>query len=105
MPTNNVMLPSIARLAGPALIAAVITTAAMPSATMAATASPSQELSVVHGATLATDLSAARRRHYARRTTPRDAFGSIGGGSVTYEAPSHAGYGYGVGDNSHNQTW
>jgi hypothetical protein len=105
MPTKNVLLSSVARFTGLALIAAVITTVAMPSATMAATAAPSQELSVAYRATLATDLSAARRRHHARRTTLRDAFGSIGGGSVTYGAPSYQGYGYGVGDNSRNQTW
>lgn len=106
MPAKNVLLSSIARFTGPALVTAVITTTAMPSATMAAAAAPSQELSVAHSAALATDLSAARRRHHARRTTTRDAFGSIGGG-VTYGAPSssYQGYGYGVGDNSHNQTW
>jgi hypothetical protein len=63
----------------------------------------------------ATDISAARRRHHAYRgsAAARSAFGSIADGPV-YEAPvdtlpsyggGYAGFGYGVGDNSRNQSW
>jgi len=61
----------------------------------------------------ATDISAARRRHHAYHSAAvRNAFGSIGRpvyDTPSYEVPSYgggsAGFGYGVGDNSQNQTW
>ncbi|MET0970926.1 MAG: hypothetical protein ABWY18_17140 [Tardiphaga sp.] len=50
----------------------------------------------------ATDIGAARRQHRARSASPRNAYGSFSNGAGATSSP---GYGYGVGDNSRNQTW
>jgi hypothetical protein len=89
---------------GPSVALAVVAAALSATSPPAAIAAPAASFSTGQAAISATDVSAARRRHHAR-TAPREAFGSISGGSATYGAPSYQGYGYGYGDNSHNQTW
>jgi hypothetical protein len=103
MLTTNFPMPSIVRASGLALLAAVAIGAAQPSAAIAATA---QTPSISQSVTVApTDISAARRHRQARKTSPREAYGSyvgvVGGGATA----SYPGYGYGVGDNSRGQTW
>jgi hypothetical protein len=99
MSMRNVLISSQAKGAVLALIAAAALSATLPSVATAAPASTAQL------ATSVSDFSAARRHHQARRTAPRDAFGSIAGGAATYGAPASQGYGYGSGDNSRGQTW
>jgi hypothetical protein len=99
----------------PAIVAAIALIAVAPSVTTAATAAPAGSVSaaqqVSYKTSTATDISAAHRRHYARRGSVgfRRAFGSIiGGGPV--DVPSfrshggYPGYGYGIGDNNRNRT-
>jgi hypothetical protein len=103
--------------------AAMSAMAVAPSVATAAAAAPADRVSIVRdagNATGATDVSGARKRHHAYRgsAAARNAFGSIVGDTVyggtlyggsPYEAPSYRGgypgYGYGIGDNSRNQTW
>ncbi len=99
-----------------AIGAAMALSVVAPSASMAGTAAPARSVSAareignVTGAM--TDISAARRRHYARRgsAAARGAFGSTIGGPVyrspyypVYRSPyndSYPGFGYGIHDNS-----
>ncbi len=100
MSTKNFPIASLLRGSGLALIAALAvstTPASMAKAASAPVLSTAQQAA-------STDFSAARRRHYARRSAPRDAFGSIGGAYGGGYSTSQ-GFGYGVGDNSRNQTW
>ena len=61
-----------------------------------------------HGIMMAIDIGAARRqRPVQRHSSPRNGYGSYVGGEgsfATQSRPAPA-YGYGVGDNSRNQTW
>lgn len=100
MPMKNLQIASLASGAGLALIAAMAISATLPSTAKAA---PASALSVAQEAA-PTDLSAARRHHQARRSAPRNAFGSMGN-SYEPSAPSYQGFGYGSGDNSRGQTW
>lgn len=50
-------------------------------------------------------VSAARRHHNMQRSTVRDAYGAYLGGAAAGPTQTWDGYGYGVGDNSRNQTW
>jgi hypothetical protein len=70
---------------------------AAPVSAAAAGAAP-----VVASAT-ASDFSAARRHHRMSRNNVRNAYGAYVG--ETGATPQPTPYGYGVGDNSHNQTW
>jgi hypothetical protein len=84
--------------------AAAALTAGAPTVAQAGTAAPVQSVSALQTG-VATDISAARRRHTAHRgsASARAAFGSIVDGPV-YASPSHGGgypgFGYGYGDNS-----
>lgn len=98
------------------LLAAVSVIATLPSVATAGT-TRNHAVSVAHAIGGATDFSAARKRHHVYRgsAAARNAFGSIVGdtvhggslyGGAPYEGPSYGGgYGYGIGDNSQNQTW
>jgi hypothetical protein len=93
----------------PAIVAALALITVAPSIAPAAAVvtirngSTAQQISNRTGA--ATDISAARRRHYARI---RNAFGSIIGRPVYaphfYGGGGYPGYGYGIGDNNRNRT-
>jgi hypothetical protein len=99
------------------LLAAVSVIVAVPSVATAGTTARDHAVSVAHAVGGATDFSAARKRHHAYRgsASARNAFGSIVGdtvyggslyGGAPYQGPSYGGgFGYGVGDNSQNQTW
>jgi hypothetical protein len=98
-----------------AIVATMALIAVAPSVATAAVATPAGNVSaaqqVSYKTSTATDISAARRRHYAGRGSVgfRRAFGSIIGGGPVY-APSfrsnggYPGYGYGIGDNNRNRT-
>jgi len=101
-----------------AILATALATSLAPSIASAGDAVPTfvpMSAWQVDATITATDVSAARRRYHAHRggAAARNAFGSIADGPV-YEAPvdalpSYGGgypaFGYGVGDNSRNQTW
>jgi hypothetical protein len=100
MSTKRLVRQSI-RASGFALLAGIAIGAAQP----AAASVPGHAQSITQSAAVtSTDISAARRTRQVRRTSPRDAYGSYlgGGGGVSQTYPR---YGYGVGDNSRNQTW
>lgn len=106
MSTKKLTLPSIIRAGGLATLVGIIIGAAQPAV---AASAPAYSQSIGSPAAVAsTDIGAARKTRQVRRTSPRDAYGSYrdsyvgGAGGVS---PSYPGYGYGVGDNSRNQTW
>jgi hypothetical protein len=102
MSTKSLACQSIIRASGLALLAGIAVGAAQPAA---AASVPGHTQSITQSAAVtSTDISAARRTRQARRTAPRDAYGSYVGGAGGV-SPSYPGYGYGVGDNSRNQTW
>jgi hypothetical protein len=103
MSTKNVSLQSIGRIGGLALLAAVAIGGAQPTAAVAASVDAPSVSSAV--ALTSSDIGAARRHRQARRSSPRDAYGSYVGGASGVASPSYPSYGYGVGDNSHGQTW
>lgn len=102
MSTKRLARQSIIRASGLALLAGIAIGAAQPAAAAPAPAYP-QSISPPAAVT-STDISAARKNRQVRRTSPRDAYGSYvgGAGGVSQTYPR---YGYGVGDNSRNQTW
>lgn len=84
---------------GLAAVAALVIGMATPSLTAAGT---SPDAAIQQSAS--TDIGAARRNQRARSVSSRHAYsGVLSGAGVS--APSSPGYGYGVGDNSRNQTW
>ncbi len=80
---------------------------ALLAATTVVTVEPARAkpLAPTHADNAVTDLSAARRHHRVQRSTVRDAYGSYVVDEAARGAPSPLPYGYGVGDNSRNQTW
>jgi hypothetical protein len=98
----------------PAIVAAMALIAVAPSVATPATATPARSVpaaqQVSYKTSTATDISAARRRHYARRGGVgfRRAFGSIIGGGPVFPSfhsqGGYPGYGYGIGDNNRNRT-
>ncbi|MGM4891411.1 hypothetical protein [Tardiphaga sp. 839_C3_N1_4] len=102
MSTKKLTLPSIIRASGFASLVVIAVGAAQPA--VAASASVYPQWIGAPAAVTSTDISAARKNRQVRRTFPRDAYGSYVGapGGVSQSYP---GYGYGVGDNSRNQTW
>ncbi|MGM4928373.1 hypothetical protein [Tardiphaga sp. 619_E2_N8_5] len=100
MSTKKLTLPSIIRASGLASLVVIAVGAAQPAVAASAPAYP-QSISAPAAVT-STDISAARKNRQVRRTSPRDAYGSYVGAPG---AQSYPGYGYGVGDNSRNQTW
>jgi hypothetical protein len=98
-------------------VAAVVTAMALivvaPTGAMAGTAarSASAAQQISSRTSTMTDISAAHRRHCARRgnAAARAAYGSIIGGPVYGYSSSgdggYPGFGNGVGDNSRNRTW
>lgn len=102
MSTKKLTLPSIIRAGGLATLVGIVIGAAQPAV---AASAPAYSQSIGSPAAVAsTDISAARKTRQVRRTSPRDAYGSYVGGAGGV-SPSYPGYGYGVGDNSRNQTW
>lgn len=99
MSTNKHSRAAASRIAGLGIVAALAVGMATPSFA----AETASGVSAVHQAA-ATDISAARRQHRARHASPRDAYGSYVGGASGV-APQSQNFGYGVGDNSRNQTW
>ena len=91
-----------------AIVAAMTLIVVAPSVATAGTAarSVSAAQQISNRAGTMTDISAAQRRHRARRgyAAARAAYGSIYGGSVYGYHGGYPGYGYGVGDNSHSYT-
>jgi predicted lipid-binding transport protein (Tim44 family) len=102
MLTKKLAVQSIGRVGGLALLLGIAISAAEP-AVAASAASHAQSITQAADST-STDISAARRTRQARRPSPRDAYGSYVGGAGAV-SPSYPRYGYGVGDNSRNQTW
>lgn len=51
------------------------------------------------------DVSAVRRHHHIPRSSVRDAYGAYVGNAAAEPGQTWNHYGYGVGDNSRNQTW
>ena len=86
-------------------VGAVVLTAAAPYGAAAKTADIAQAASARSASVDATDVGGARRRDHGRRRSrspdANDAFGRATAGSSV----ARGGFGYGVGDNSHNQTW
>ena len=106
MSTSNISSSSMVRGAGLALVAAAAVWASAPSAAIAAPREATQMSPASSATRAAIEAGAAsKKHHHARRSNARDAFGSMSGGAVGPAAPSSGGYGYGVGDNSRNQTW
>lgn len=102
MSTKKLTLPSIIRASGLASLVVIAVGAAQPAVAASAPAYP-QSISAPAAVT-STDISAARKNRQVRRASPRDAYGSYVGGAGGV-SQSYPGYGYGVGDNSRNQTW
>jgi hypothetical protein len=108
MSTKKLTLPSIIRASGLASLVVIAVGATQPA--VAASAPAYLQWVSAPAAVTSTDISAARKNRQVRRTSPRDAYGSYVGGGSYVGAPggvsqSYPGYGYGVGDNSRNQTW
>lgn len=107
MSTTNFSVRSIVCVSGLALLATVVFSAAQPSSASAATA----EALSVQQSTPGTykNVNGTRRHRQVRHMGPRDAYdsypyvGEAGGGML--RPYSGYNYGYGVGDNSRNQTW
>ena len=108
MSTKKLTLPSIIRASGLASLVVIAVGAAQPAV---AASAPAYLQSINASAVVtSTDISAARKNRQVRRASRRDAYGSyLGGGSYVGGgggvSQSYPGYGYGVGDNSRNQTW
>ncbi|MGM4922838.1 hypothetical protein AB8A31_08020 [Tardiphaga sp. 804_B3_N1_9] len=108
MSTKKLTLPSIIRASGLASLVVIAVGAAQPAVAASAPAYP--RWISAPAAVTSTDISAARKTRQVRRASPRAAYGSyVGGDSYVGGAggvsQSYPGYGYGVGDNSRNQTW
>jgi hypothetical protein len=88
------------------LLAAV---AALSSSAAAVAAAAAPETSAIRAAGVTTDISAARRRHQPRGAAGRQTWPTLRsfGNTMNYGRNPGAGgsFGYGVGDNSRNQTW
>jgi hypothetical protein len=102
MSTKKLTLASIIRASGLATLVGIAVSAAQPAVAASAPAHPQSISQPV--AVTSTDISAARRNRQVRSASPRDAYGSYVGGSGGV-SQSYLRYGYGVGDNSRNQTW
>ncbi|MDR6660450.1 hypothetical protein AB7828_08730 [Tardiphaga sp. 215_C5_N2_1] len=108
MSTKKLTLASIIRASGLATLVGIAISGAQPAVAASAPAYPQSIRAPI--AVASTDISAARKNRQVRRASPRDAYGSyLGGGSYVGGgggvSQSYPGYGYGVGDNSRNQTW
>jgi hypothetical protein len=108
MSTKKLTLASIIRASGLATLVGIAIGGAQPAVAASAPAYPQSISAPI--AVASTDISAARKNRQVRRASRRDAYGSyLGGGSYVGGgggvSQSYPGYGYGVGDNSRNQTW